>query len=371
MAIINLPGISTGEVVRVNSDYFVRMIGMGVPCWDIRPVIMFGPTGVGKSAAVMQIKEQMEMELGKKVIVIDIRLTSCTITDLIGIPTPNVDKTETIWLRPEIYSYDKKTEDDTYFIYFFDELDKASPAVQAAALQLILDRTAWVHKFPKNTLIIAAANPARGTKNYETRMAPELLNRFRQYNVQPDYDSFKQWGSENELHEFVMGYLAFDHSKLYAKNEQDETAFPTPRSWKSVSDLLKAYDGDFEKVSDLHYEICSDIGVGEAFEFEGWCDNYKELPLMEEVFEGTATKKPNTPDAMYALISAMIEYVKKNSELIYGTEIKHAYRYLSRFPEDYIAMFFVGIKDIDGMIAKSMKVDEFKEWYKKHPNTLD
>ena len=32
MAIINLPGISTGEVVRVNSDYFVRMIGRGVPC---------------------------------------------------------------------------------------------------------------------------------------------------------------------------------------------------------------------------------------------------------------------------------------------------------------------------------------------------
>ena len=273
MAIINLPGISTGAVVRVNADYFIRMIEKGIPCWDIRPVIMFGPTGVGKSAAVVQISNQMEQELGKKVKVVDIRLTSCTITDLIGIPTPNIDRTETIWLRPEIYKFDKETEDDTFFLYFFDELDKASPAVQAAALQLILDRTAWVHKFPKNTLIIAAANPARGTKKYETRMTPELLNRFRQYNVQPDYESFKQWGTENELHKFVMGYLAFDHSKLYAQNEQEDTAFPTPRSWKSVSDLLKAYDGEFVNVSDLHYEICSDIGVGEAFEFEGWCDD--------------------------------------------------------------------------------------------------
>ena len=367
MAVINLPEISTGAVVKDNAGYIEKMIKSGVDCKDIRPVIFFGPTGVGKSAAIEQIAAELRKRLGMNVIVIDVRLTSCTITDLIGIPTPNKEKTETVWLRPEIYRNNDDIEDNTLHIYFFDELDKASPAVQAAALQLILDRKAWVHKFPKNTIIFSAANPARGTSKYETRMSPELLNRFRQFNVQPDYDSFKEWAISNKIHPYVLGYLSYDNSKLYAPSETEATAFPTPRSWKSVSDLLTAFDGPEMDVNALHHDICGDLGTGVGLEFEAYCQVYRFLPDTVGIFKGRETKLPQTPDVLHAIIASMTTYIEKNINKMSAAELNNGCRYANRFPVDFSAMFYRNIKEIDGAMLKLMRTEEYRIWCEKHP----
>ena len=368
MALINLPEISTGKLVKVISRYVVRMIKSGAECKDIRSIILFGPTGVGKSASVDQVAGKIETDTGKKVKVIDIRLTSCTISDIIGIPSPDKMRKKTVWLRPEIYGdAEDMDNDDVIYIIFFDELDKASPAVQAAALQLILDRKAWTHRFPKNTVVIAAANPARGSSKYETRMSPELLNRFKQYNVQADYDSFRDWAIGNKVHPYVLGYLSFDHSKLYAPSESELTAFPTPRSWKSVSDLLNSYDMEELSIDDLYYDIAGDIGVGIALEFEAWCSVYSFLPSTKDIFSGKEIKLPQTPDVLHALIASMTEYIEHKFDDISIIELRNALRYVSRFPVDFAAMFYKNIKEIDGMNLKLVMTEEYREWCDAHP----
>lgn len=371
MAIINLPEISTGVVVKVSSEYIVKMLRAGVDCRDIRPMIFFGPTGVGKSAAVIQIAEVVEKELERTVKVEDIRLTSCTITDLIGIPSANAERTKTVWLRPEIYGDEENTEEGDVHIAFFDELDKASPAVQAAALQLILDRKAWTHRFPKNTIVIAAANPARGTSKYETRLSPELLNRFKQFNVQANYDSFRDWAIVNKVHPYVLGFLSYDNTKLYSDSESEATAFPTPRSWKSVSDLLTAYgvgkDSDIS-IDDLHFDISADLGVGTSLEFEAWCSVYAFLPVTSDIFSGKETKLPQTPDVLHAMIASMTSYIESHIKDISIIELRNACRYAYRFPVDFAALFYRNIKEIDGMNLKLMMVEEYRLWCEKHPD---
>ncbi|MCR5106305.1 MAG: AAA family ATPase [Eubacterium sp.] len=375
MAILNLPEISTGEVVKINSDYIIKMLRSGVECKDIRASIFFGPTGVGKSAAIYQIAERLRKELKRPVEVVDIRLTTCSITDLIGIPVPNADRTETTWLRPEIFKINKSEDDDTLFLYFFDELDKASPSVQAAALQLVLDRTAFSHNFSKNTIIFAAANPARtssakkadGMGPKETKMTPELLNRFRQFLVKPDMDSFREWAIANKLHPLVLGYLSFDNSKLYAASEMETTAFPTPRSWKSVSDLLKAYDGpDDMDISDLHYDIAGDLGKGVALEFESWCSVSEFLPDIRYIFTGQETKLPRTPDVLHAVIASMTTYIEDHIKRMPVSEMRNACKFVNRFPVDFAALFYRNIRDIEGVNLRLMKVTEYSEWCRKH-----
>ena len=363
MAKINAPEISTGNAVKTISNYYMMMKKGGVSCADVRPIMLFGPTGVGKSAAVSQVAAELEKEMGAKVHVVDIRLTSCTITDLIGIPAPNTEHTGTVWLRPEIY---EQGNGEDYYIYFFDELDKATPSVQAAALQLILDRRAWTHRFPENTWVIAAANPARGTTRYETRMAPELMNRFKHFNVQPDFDSFREWGIGEKIHPFVLGYLSYNQSKLYATSESEEIAFPTPRAWKSVSDTLSAFEGSYSDIQDLHYDIAGEIGVAEALEFEAWCGVFAMMPNTENIFRGTEKNMPKTPDVMHALIASMTVFISRKVKNITSAELRNASRYVSRFPVDFATLYYRNIREIDGVKLRLMKVPEYLDWAEKN-----
>ena len=361
MALINVPGISTGNTVDCITRYYERMIGAGTPCRDIRPIMMFGPTGVGKSSAVYQAADRLAESFGKPVKVVDVRLTSCTITDLIGIPVASEDRETTVWLRPEIYADDG---DGSYYIYFFDELDKASPAVQAAALQLILDRKAWTHSFPENSFVIAAANPARGTSKYETRMAPELMNRFRHFNVQPDYDSFKAWAITENIHPYVLGFLSYDNSKLYAQSESDEIAFPTPRSWKSVSDLLYACEGMYEDLSELHNDIAGDIGTGISLEFEGWCSMFKYLPDTERIVRGEEPCLPEMSDVLHAVISSLTVYVARHTKEITVQELNNICNYAKNFPADFMMLFFNDLKAMENIKMRLMKVPAYMDWLK-------
>ena len=371
VANINVPEISTGKLVERVTAFYAGMMNAGVPCHEVRPVMLFGPTGVGKSSAVMQVADRLKQALGREVEVVDIRLTSCTITDLIGIPVPDKDRKGTIWLKPEIYKQDadnaKNAKEKKIFIYFFDELDKASPAIQAAALQLILDRKAWVHNFPEFTFVIAAANPARGTTKYETRMAPELMNRFKHFNVQPDFDSFRVWGIREGLHPLVLGYLSYDNSKLYAASEGQDIAFPTPRSWKSISDLLKVYEGRYKDMRDLHYDLAGEIGSGTALDFEGYCNINAKLPNTDDIFHARAKGCPNTMDVLSALIASMTTYVQAHLDTIDTAELTNAGRYLSHLgtPKDFLAMYY---KNLQSMLKDS---EHFKQAMQKEPTYLD
>ena len=369
MAIINVPDISAGEVTRRITEYFFRMVEAGYTAREIRPIMLFGKTGVGKSTSVYAVGNKLSECLKKKVEVVDIRLTTCSITDLTGIPTPNSDRTRTTWLKPDIFKDDD--EEDVYYIYFFDELDKASPAVQGAALQMILDRKAWKHEFPKNTLVIAAANPARGSAGYETRMAPELLNRFRNYSVAADMKSFEEWGAENGVHDWVMGYLRFDRGKLYAESEGHDIAFPTPRAWKSVSDILKAYSGFYNKVSDLHIDLAGEIGEATAGSFEAWCEVMKFLPTMEEIFGGSLLtedirKRLKGVDQVYALLSAMTNYVRDNKERISVKELDNGGRYIEKLNPDYVATYYTDIEGIPEIQDKLVKSNAYLKWKQKN-----
>ena len=363
MANINTPEVSTGKLVENVTRYFIRMREADISCEDIRPIMFFGPTGVGKSAAVSQIAAKMEDETGKRIKVVDIRLTSCTITDLIGIPSPDKDKVRTIWLRPEIY---EEQEGYDEYIFFFDELDKASPSVQAAALQLILDRKAWTHHFPEHTYVIAAANPARGTRKYETRMAPELMNRFKHFNVQPDFNSFREWGIKEKLHPFVLGYLSYDQSKLYAASESDDIAFPTPRSWKSVSDTLTAFEGEYSDIEELRYDIAGEIGTGVGLEFEAWCNVFAYMPNTDNIFRGIEKNYPRTPDVMHALVASMTTYVASRGRTIEISELRNASAYVSKFPVDFATLYYRNIREIEGIKLRLMKVPEYIDWSNKN-----
>jgi hypothetical protein len=95
-------------------------------------------------------------------------------------------------------------------------------------------------------------------------MPGPLANRFLHLDVEQDFDSFKQYALNKQIHEHVIAFLAFRPSLLH-KAEHQQSAWPSPRSWEMASRLHR-----------VNLSIVPAVGRGVAAEF----DAYKPFQLM-------------------------------------------------------------------------------------------
>ncbi len=357
-----LPEVSVGTVVKRISKYYVKFIQSKTPYSKARIMFLWGPPGIGKTQSIEQIAEKVQEETGKRVVVTSIRLANFTRPDLVGFMIYDKEKKQAIWLPPEIFVLED--EPDTVNLVFLDEIPDAHEQLQKAVNQIVDERTVGVHKLAKNSLFILAGN--RLTDNCMTyRMADSLGNRLRHYNVKPNFESWKEWAINHNIHEHVLGYLSYDNSKLYdVKKERDRVAFASPRSWEAVSNHLHIMEG--EMMEELYTDICGDISMGTAMEFLNWCKVHNQLPAVEDIFKGTTKKYPKTMDALYALVSSMTVYVSQRKGKITDRELENGCRYASCFPMDFAAVFFNNIREIKGMDAKLLRSDSFVRWLDKN-----
>ena len=352
----NLPTMTAGEVVDSLSALYSKTIKEEKPLSSVPSIMLWGPPGVGKSQAVHQTARKIEAQTGKRVCVKDVRLLLFNPIDLRGIPTANEERTLAVWLKPEIFSMSE--EKDVINVLFLDEISAAPPSVQAAAYQITLDRVIGEHKLPDNCIVIAAGNRTTD-RSVAYKMPRALANRLLHILVGTDYESWRAWAVSAGINPKVMGFLAFRRSCLM-ENESDsqDPAFPTPRSWEMVSNLLNAFSDD---LTEMHALIAGLIGSGTAVEFRTWEKVYEKLPDMEEIFSGMAPKCPDSPDGLYALIAAMTDYARKHKDDM--NAITNSIVYADRLPPDYSTILmqdYMGFEE--GYKEKLLKIPEFRKW---------
>lgn len=337
---LNIPVLSVGEITEILSQTYQTAIQNGVSPKLIPSVMMWGAPGVGKSQAVRQIANNIQRATGKETRVTDVRLLLFNPIDLRGIPTANADKTLAIWLKPQIFQMDDSK--DIVNILFLDEISAAPQSVQAAAYQITLDRVVGEHKLPDNCIIIAAGNRVTD-KSVSFKMPKALANRLLHLEVEGSYDSWNAWAVKSGVNEKVLGYLASHTARLFGFNpSNDELAFATPRSWEMVSNLLNNVCDDVDKMYPM---IAGLVGTGTAIEFMSWIKVFDKVPKMEDVFNGVASVKPTTIDALYATVSSMSIYargVKDNPE-----KIGNSLAYAQNFPSDFRALLLTNYRAIE------------------------
>ena len=70
-------------------------------------------------------------------------------------------------------------------------------------------------------------------------MPKALANRLLHFDIEEDFDEWKKWAIRNGINAKVVGFLTFKPTSLmYFDTGSDSLAFPTPRSWEMVSNLL-------------------------------------------------------------------------------------------------------------------------------------
>lgn len=239
--------------------------------------MIWGPPGIGKSSIVSQITKEQSIEF------VDVRLSQLAPTDLRGLPV--AEKGISKWFPPEFLPRKGKG------ILFLDELNMAPPAMQGVAQQLILDRRVGSYVVPEGWFVWAAGNRKEDRAAVFDMPSP-LANRFLHLEVRPDFDSFKAYALETEVHEQIIAFLSFRTSLLH-KIDPQQPAWPSPRSWVMASAL--------------HYaglDIAPAVGNGTTGEFNAFIQIYKTLPDLAPILEGQGKKIsfPQEPSAKYATV---------------------------------------------------------------------
>jgi hypothetical protein len=262
-------------------------------------IIIWGPPGIGKSAAPNEIAKETGCGC------VDFRLVLCDPTDLRGIPIPiqDADTKEyaTMWASPAELPRAGKG------FLFFDDFTTAPPLVQASAYQITIPpHQLGPYHLPDGWVVLAASNTMKD-RSLAHKMPKALSNRFTHYWLEPDIDSWSDWALDKngpQIDPAVVGFLKWQPQKLHDFNpESSDEAFPTPRSWELVSRSMKLFSGN---KSLLNLTISGQVGAGAAAEFNAFLKIQNELPPLDNIFNGDNWVPPkNRPDLSYAMTAAL------------------------------------------------------------------
>ncbi len=352
-------GQMAGHLVRA----YAGLNAAGIPFRSFPSVMLWGAPGVGKSQGVRQIASQLQERTGKKVAVTDVRLLLFNPVDLRGIPTANADKTLAVWLKPKIFQMD--SSDRVINILFLDEISAAPQSVQASAYQITLDRTVGEHALPENCIVLAAGNRVTD-RSVAYHMPKALANRLCHLDIVSDAQSWHRWAVDAGIHPVVTGFLAQNPSMLMLfQPGSDELAFPTPRSWEMVSNILRYVSEDMAQVFPL---IAGCIGDNAAYALRVWSEVASKIPEVSRIFDGSAQEIPTRPEILYAVASQITSHARTHHT---ESDIRNILRYASRLPVEFRNSIFADLLQIKSARKILSQDRAFNDWFHRSGKDWD
>ena len=355
---IELRNDSTEMTVEEMKGYlsvaYISMIKKGKDLKRFPSVMLWGAPGVGKSQGVRQVAKLIEEGTGKTVVVTDVRLLLFNPVDLRGIPIANEDKTLAVWLKPHIFQMNDSA--DVVNILFLDEISAAPPSVQASAYQITLDRTIGEHRLPDNCIVIAAGNRVTD-KSVAYNMPKALANRLLHIDVRVDVDSWLKWAVNAGVNKVVTGFISQNPTLLSADlYEVEGNAFPTPRSWEMVSNILNDVSDDISKVFPL---IKGCIGGRVAYLLRTYGEVFFKIADPAEICNGGNVGVPVRAEALFATVSALTDYLRDHSD---RNGVDNAVAYGFRIPHEFREKLFESLYSVKALRPLLYENKAFSEW---------
>jgi len=311
------------------------------------PIFIWGAPGIGKSSIVKEIARVNGMEF------IDLRLSLLDPTDLKGIPFFDPESREGVWAKP---SFLPSSDDESSGILFLDEINTAPPAVQASAYQLILDRRVGEYELPRGWSIVAAGN-RESDRGVVYKMSPPLANRFVHFEMEVDFEDWKEWAYGRGIDSSIIAFLAYDKSMLFRFDPvSNQKSFATPRSWEYVDSII---DSDITRELLLE-SISGAVGREVAVEYVSFIRVMNDLPNLDAILSGDIESIDSSdPKLIMALSVGLINLFKESDE---QEALDNLLRFSLSLRDEYSIML---IKD---MQLSGIEVEEssvWGEWVKK------
>ena len=318
---------------------------LGVLVGIKQPIMIWGPPGVGKSAIVKQVADENSLELR------DVRAILLDPVDLRGLPHINGDG-RAHWAVPEFLPREGKG------ILFLDELTAAPQLTQAACYQLILDRKLGEYELPEGWTIIAAGN-RESDRGVVHRMPSPLTNRFVHLDFGVDLDDWTKWATKHGIATEVIAFLRFRDELLHDFDpKRSEKAFPTPRSWEFVSNIV----GSGTVTNGIEYPlIAGAVGEGAAAEFMGFLKIARSIQSPDMILMSPdSAAVPEEAATLYAISTALARKATENN-------MDRVVTYANRLPDEFSVLLVKDALDRDPAVANTRA---YIEWVAEHHEVM-
>ncbi|EEU29684.1 hypothetical protein HMPREF0501_01478 [Limosilactobacillus coleohominis 101-4-CHN] len=313
-----------------------------------------GEAGIGKSALVNEVATELNAKLFTTVVSLsekgDLAIPVPPLRDEAFIQTTNYGTLANVQ-----YGYSEtliqiiqqaEQNPDQPIIWFLDEFNRGTAAVQAELMNLVLQRQINSLKLPQQVRIVIAENPDATMTNFShddyavTPADDAIKDRTVRLEMAASLIDWQQWANglnqhgEPRIQPIVQRYLQ-DHP-TYFNGPQNGDLYPTPRSWERVSrNLTQLLKLDQQNRATLMADVFSgDLGIEVGTAFADYVLHQGSRLTVESLASTDKTeafKKISDADKVQLLIK-MIK--KDHDQLLDSQYLKRLTQYLALVSAD-------------------------------------
>ncbi len=263
-----------------------------IPPQAQRPVFLMGPPGIGKTAIMSEIAQELGVGL------MAYSMTHHTRQSALGLPliqTRTYGGQEckvTEYTMSEIIAsvYDMMEDGGvTEGILFLDEINCVSETLTPAMLQFLQYKTFGKHAVPGGWIVVTAGNPPEYNRNVR-EFDVVTWDRLKRIDVEPDYTVWREYAAAKGVHPAVLSYLDIRGEDFYrVENTPEGKRFVTARGWDDLSEILKLYESlGIASDKNLAAQYLQDSGTAERFaDYYELFSKYKSDYQVERILDGS------------------------------------------------------------------------------------
>jgi hypothetical protein len=302
-----------------------------IPIEKQRPVFLIGAPGIGKTA----IMEQIAQELG--VGLVSYSMTHHTRQSALGLPfivtkTYGGESFEVSeYTMSEIIAtvYDvMETTGVKEGILFLDEINCVSETLAPSMLQFLQYKIFGRHQVPAGWIVVTAGNPPEYNKSVR-EFDIVTMDRLKKIVVEPDFEVWKEYAYQSWIHAAVLTYLEIKKENFYrVESAVDGKRFVTARGWEDLSQMICIYEKhDLPVDEKLVCQYLQNPDV--ARDFATYYDlfhKYRADYQIEDILSGTAAPEVKERarrgrfDERLALLGLLIDAITQEIREVLDTQ---------------------------------------------------
>ncbi|MDO4966233.1 MAG: AAA family ATPase [Lachnospiraceae bacterium] len=267
-----------------------------IPVVRQRPVFLLGAPGIGKTAIMEQVAEELHIAL------LSYSMTHHTRQSALGLPFISHKNYEGMeydvseYTMSEIISsiYDVMAKSGIKEgILFLDEINCVSETLAPSMLQFLQYKVFGRHAVPEGWVIVTAGNPPEYNKSVR-EFDVVTLDRLKILDVSPDYNVWKEYAKERDLHTAILNYLDINKEDFYGiETTVNGKNYITARGWEDLSKILSLYEEEGIKVEESLIEqyIRNDKVVKQFSAYYDLYIKYQNDYRVDEILAGKVNEQ--------------------------------------------------------------------------------
>ncbi len=267
-----------------------------VPVVRQRPIFLLGAPGLGKTA----VMEQIAQELG--IALVSYSMTHHTRQSALGLPFITQksyggrEYSVSEYTMSEIIASVYDTMEASGIregILFLDEINCVSETLAPSMLQFLQYKVFGRHKVPDGWVIVTAGNPPEYNKSVR-EFDVVTLDRLKILEVEPDYRVWKEYASDRHLHSAIVNYLDLKKDHFYCMEMTARgRSYVTARGWEDLSQILTLYEEEQMPVDEslVGQYLRNEKVVKEFTAYYDLYNKYKRDYRIEEILAGKPSEQ--------------------------------------------------------------------------------